>query len=74
MSTEPILSSFQRLSSDEKLRLVQELWDQIASEVAGMPLTDSQRRLLDERIDQHEKNPEDVEPWDKVKKDVLGDL
>ncbi len=74
MSTEPIVASFRELSSDEKIRLIQELWDEIAEEVAGMSLTDSQRQLLDERIAQHERNPDDVESWDKVKVDVLRDL
>ena len=32
-----------------------------------------ERRLLDERIQQHEENPGDVEPWERVKKDILGD-
>jgi uncharacterized protein (DUF433 family) len=32
-----------------------------------------ERRLLDERMQQHEQNPADVEPWAKVKKDILGD-
>ncbi len=74
MSAEPIRSSFRKLSSEEKIRLVQDLWDEIADEVARMPLTESQRRLLDERIKQHESNPEDVEPWKKAKDDILRDL
>lgn len=74
MSTEPILAKFRELPSDEKIRLVQELWDSIAEEVARLPLTESQRRLLDERIEEHERNPEDVEPWEKAKDDILREL
>ena len=74
MDTRPIIETFRRLSPSEKVRLVEELWDEIAAEAARLPLTESQRRLLDERIRQHEQNPEDVEAWDKVKKDILGDL
>ena len=73
MDTQPILETFRKLSSSEKIRLIQELWDEIAEEAARLPLTESQRRLLDERIQQHEQNPADVEPWEKVKKDILGD-
>lgn len=57
MSIEPIVSRFRKLSSDEKIRLVQEFWDEIAEEVARMPLTESQRRLLDERLADEEHNP-----------------
>ena len=32
------------------------------------PLTDSQRRLLDERLADEERNPGDVESWAKAKK------
>ncbi len=74
MSAEPIRSSFRKLSSEKKIRLVQDLWDEIADEVARTPLTEAQRRLLDERIKQHQSNPEDVESWEKAKDDILRDL
>ena len=74
MSTEPILSKFRELESDEKIRLVQELWDDIAEEVARRPLTEAQRRLLDERILDEEQNPDDFEPWPKAKDDILRKL
>ena len=32
MSTEPFVTQFRELSPDEKIRLVQELWDEIAEE------------------------------------------
>lgn len=74
MDTQPIIETFRKLPQSEKIRLVQELWDEIAAEVARLPLAESQRRLLDERIQQHEQNPDDVETWETVKKDILGDL
>jgi len=73
MDTQPIIETFRKLSPGEKIRLLQELWDEIAIEAARSPLTEAQRRVLDERIQQHEQNPADVEPWEKVKKDILGD-
>lgn len=74
MSTEPLVAQFRELSQDEQLRLVQELWNEIAEEVSRMPLSDSQRRLLDERLADEEQNPDDVEPWAKAKEDILRDL
>jgi putative addiction module component (TIGR02574 family) len=53
---------------------VQNLWDQIAQEIARMPLTESQRRLLHERLADEENNPGDIEPWTKAKDDILRDL
>ena len=74
MSIEPIVSRFRELSSDEKIRLVQEFWDEIAEEVARMPLTEAQRRLLDERLADEEHNPDDVELWAKAKDHILREL
>jgi putative addiction module component (TIGR02574 family) len=74
MSIDSIVSGFRELSPEDKIRLVQDLWDQIAQEIARMPLTESQRRLLDERLADEENNPDDVEPWTKAKDDILRDL
>src|SRR5207247_598522 len=74
MRIEPIVSRFRKLSSDDKIRLVQEFWDEIAEEVAHMPLTESQRRLLDERLTDEQLNPDDVEPWAKAKDDILREV
>ena len=74
MSAQAISESFRKPSLPEKIRLLQELWDEIADESASMPPSESQRLLLDERLRQHEENPEDVEPWDKVRNDILSEL
>ncbi len=74
MSKETIVSRFRELSSDDKIRLVQEFWDEIAEEVARTPLTESQRRLLNERLADEGRNPDDVEPWAKAKDDILREL
>jgi len=74
MSAQTITENFRKLSLRAKIRLLQELWDEIADKSASMPLTESQRLLLDERLCQHEEKPEDVEPWEKVKNDILSGL
>ena len=74
MSTQAITESFRKLSSIEKIRLLQDLWDDVADEVTTTPLTESEKRLLDERIQQHDENPADIEPWDKTRDDILSEL
>ena len=74
MRAEAIIDTFRKLPATEKIRLVQQLWDEIAEEAAQLPLTESQRRLLDERIDEHEANPADVEPWEEARDDILRKL
>lgn len=71
---EPIIARFRKLPSTEKVRLVQQLWDEIADEAARTPLSSAQQRLLDERIDDDEANPDDVEPWEHARDEILRKL
>jgi len=49
-----------RLPIEERLRLVELIWESIATDPAGVPLGDAHRTLIDERLAEHERNPEDV--------------
>lgn len=49
-----------RLGIEERLALVEEIWDSIAEDSAAVPLTDAQRAELDLRLAEHEANPDDV--------------
>jgi len=42
------------LPLDERLRLVEDLWDSIAADQAALPLTDDQKRELDRRLNAYE--------------------
>ena len=59
-----------QLSVEERLALVEELWDSIAEDSAAVPLTDAQRAELDRRVADHEAHPEDVVSWEDVKTSV----
>ena len=56
-----------RLSVDERLTLVEDIWDTIATDSSALPLTDTQRAELDRRLAEHESSPEDVIPWEEVR-------
>lgn len=56
-----------RLTVDERLALVEELWDTIADSGTDLPLTDAQRAELASRLAEHEARPDDVVPWEDVK-------
>lgn len=61
----------ERLSVEERLALVEELWDSIAE---ATPLTDSQRAELDRRLAEHEARPDDVVPWENIKASITARL
>jgi putative addiction module component (TIGR02574 family) len=46
-----------RLTVAEKILLVEELWDSIASEQPSVPVPRSHREELDRRLAEHNKNP-----------------
>ena len=61
-----------RLSVDERIQLVQEIWDSIADQVARAPLSDALRQELERRVADHEANPGDVIPWEQIEAEALA--
>jgi len=64
----------ERLGIEERLTLVEELWDSIAADSSAVPLTEAQRTELDRRIAEHEANPDDVVPWEEIKTSITERL
>ena len=47
-------SKLSKLPVNERIKLVEELWDSIASDQGALPLTDDQKVELDRRLDAYE--------------------
>jgi len=62
-----------QLSFEDRLALVQEIWDSIAAEPPAR-LTAEQKAELDRRLAEHERNPGDVVPWTQIKAEALERL
>lgn len=60
-----------KLSVEEKLQLIGELWDSIDAR-SQPPLSDAQKAELDKRLDDLEANPDNVRPWSQVRADLLS--
>lgn len=54
------------LSLQERLKLVEDLWDSIAAEEQNVVLTEAQQRLLDERLNAYELDGDPGEPAEAV--------
>jgi putative addiction module component (TIGR02574 family) len=63
-----------RLGFEERLSLVEELWDSIAADGEAVLLMGPQRVELDRRLADHETDPSDVMSWDEVRSSVSDQL
>ncbi len=68
----PVLKAELRtLSQAERILLVEEIWDGIAAEPQGVPISPAQRAELDRRLNALEANPDPGRPWDEVRDELL---
>jgi putative addiction module component (TIGR02574 family) len=54
------------LSVDQRILLVEEIWDSIAEKEKEIPLTEAQRLDLERRITAYEANPKAGSSWEEV--------
>ena len=48
------------LPVEERLRLIELIWESLSANAAEIPLSDAHRKILDERLAEHERDPDDV--------------
>ena len=71
MSTLP-LAEILELPVEERVRIVQAIWDSVSELPDPYPLSDREREELDRRLEAYRRNPEAVSPWPEVKERILG--
>ncbi|TMI04837.1 MAG: addiction module protein [Betaproteobacteria bacterium] len=59
-----------KLPPEERLRLAEVIWASLAAEPSTVPLGDAHRQVLDERLAEHKKDPNDVISRDQVLADA----
>jgi putative addiction module component (TIGR02574 family) len=64
------LNEIEALSIEDRINLVQAIWDGIAEDRACADLTDMQKQELDCRITDSENNPENVMTWEEIKASI----
>lgn len=64
------LASLRQLPVEQRMHLVEELWDSIAADQGALPLTDEQRVELDRRLDAYETDGNPGRPA----KEALDDI
>jgi len=66
MDFKAVLTEVQSWPSEDRLRLIEEVWDGLADEEAEADLTDDLKDLLDRRLEALDNNPSAVVPWEAV--------
>jgi putative addiction module component (TIGR02574 family) len=59
-----------KLSVDERLQLIDEIWASLGPEANDLPLTTEQMAEIARRLADADANPEDVVSWETVRTDI----
>lgn len=66
MSTPTI--DIEKLSPEEPLRLIENLWESLRMRPDAVPPTQAQRDELDRRLDELDRGETETVPWEEVKR------
>ena len=61
-----------KLPVDERIALVEELWDSIAEDNGCFELTEAQKQELDRRIQSSQQKPHASRNWEDIKSEFLN--
>jgi len=61
------IDALRELSVPDRVRLAQALWDSIQPTTEQLPVTEEQKRVLDQRLRDHEADPSSAISWDELR-------
>jgi len=64
------IDDIKKLSKEEKLRIIDELWECIDQDIINETLQSEEEQILRERMEQYEKGTMTFRSWDEVKKEI----
>ena len=66
------IPQLQSLSSEDKLILVGELWEQLAAKPRAFPPRPDHLELLEARLAHFRQHPDDIHAWEDLKNRILA--
>jgi putative addiction module component (TIGR02574 family) len=69
----PLLEQLRKLPLTERIQLVEDLWDSIASEADSLPIPESHRDELERRRALHRAHLNAALPWEEVRRQLLAE-
>ncbi len=64
------LEQILNLSVEDRIQLVEAIWDSIADHPESLPVTDAQRAELDRRLAAHRRDPGATRNWSQVRDEL----
>jgi putative addiction module component (TIGR02574 family) len=63
---EKLLAEALKLNVNERIQLVQDIWDSIAAQPEAILLTDADKAEIDRRLEDCRQNPDDYITWEEL--------
>lgn len=67
------LEQILELPAEERVEIAQQIWESVFEHPDIVPLTQAQKDELERRWQAFQRNPDEGEPWEDVKKSLLGE-
>lgn len=67
MDLRAVLTAVEFWSAEDRLKLIEEVWEGLEAAPEGASLTESQRQDLQRRLDTYRDDPKAGSPWEEVK-------
>jgi len=64
----------EKLAPEERLQLIEDLWESLRSQPGTIRLTSAQQAELDRRLDELDRGEAQVMSWDEVKRRIRSRL
>ena len=69
-----ILEAVRHLSPDERVQLVEDIWDTLVDDPTALPVTAAQAEELDRRLEAYAKDGDPGTPWEQVKAELRAEM
>ncbi|SMO92527.1 addiction module protein [Gracilimonas mengyeensis] len=66
-----LIKEISRLNKNEKIKLVEALWDSIASDPEDVAVPEHHKSILEERLKTLDEDTANGKPWDQIRTEYL---
>lgn len=68
------MKEISQLTVEERIQLVEDIWDSIAVSPGNLELTEAQKQELDSRLEEYERDESPGESWKDVKAEIQAKI